>query len=110
MFAATNGKALKLNNVLSRQILPALRRCERCDRAEGEHAKADHAFKLDEGAPEKVIQQILRHANVNTSNTYYIKTLLRTPSCNGEAPRGRPQLGNEWATELTSSKESVAVN
>jgi len=26
------------------------------------------------GVPEKVIQQILRHANVSTTATYYIKT------------------------------------
>jgi integrase len=26
------------------------------------------------GVPEKAIQEILRHANVSTANTYYIKT------------------------------------
>lgn len=133
IFAATNGKPLNLNNVLSRQILPALRRCGQCDKAEGEHAKAGHAFKLDEtfpkwhgwhaarrglgsnlyalGVPEKVIQQILRHANVNTTNTYYIKTAPADAQAAMAKLQGAvPQLGNEWATELTSSKESVAVN
>jgi integrase len=27
------------------------------------------------GVPEKVIQQILRHTNVSTTSTYYIKTV-----------------------------------
>jgi hypothetical protein len=86
--------------------------------------KADHAFKLDEtfpkwhgwhaataglgsnlyalGIPEKVIQQILRYANVNTTKIYYIKTSkpllltlkLQWRSCKAPVP----QLGNEWAT------------
>ena len=90
-------KPLCLNNVLGRQIMPALTRCEHCARASADHAEAKHDFKLDEkfpkwrgwhaarrglgsnlyalGVPEKVIQQILRHANVNTTTTYYIKTV-----------------------------------
>lgn len=90
-------KPLCLNNVLGRQILPALTRCEHCGKASADHAEAKHDFKLDEkfpkwrgwhaarrglgsnlyalGVPEKVIQQILRHANVSTTTTYYIKTI-----------------------------------
>lgn len=90
-------KPLCLNNVLNRQILPALRRCEVCGKTESKHAESTHDFKLDEtlpkwrgwhaarrglgsnlyaiGVPEKVIQQILRHANVSTTATYYIKTV-----------------------------------
>ena len=84
-------------NVLGRRILPSLKRCEVCGKAESEHADVEHDFKLDEkflkwrgwhaarrglggnlyalGVPEKVIQQILRHANVSTTSTYYIKTV-----------------------------------
>ena len=72
-----------LNNVLHRQILPALTRCETCGRSEAGHAESRHTFKLDQafpkwrgwhaarrglgtnlyalGVPEKVIQDILRH-------------------------------------------------
>jgi len=58
-----------------------------------------------------VIQQILRHANVNTTNTYYIKTAPADALAAMAKLQGAvPQLGNEWATELTSSEESVAVN
>jgi integrase len=83
-------------SVVVRVILPALNRCERCSKAESEHAEADHQYKRDERIPEwhgwhaarrglgsnlyrlgvtdKVIQAILRHANVSTTATYYIKT------------------------------------
>jgi hypothetical protein len=36
-----------LNNVLNREILPALKRCEQCRKNESEHDEADHDFKLD---------------------------------------------------------------
>jgi integrase len=98
MFRNANGKPVCLNNLLSRQIVPALQRCEQCGKAQREHPETTtHLFKLDEkfpkwrgwhaarrglgsnlyalGVPEKVIQQILRHANVSTTSTYYIKTV-----------------------------------
>jgi integrase len=96
VFRNSKGGAVCLNNVLGRQILPALKRCE-CGKALPDHAEAKHDFKLDESFPkwrgwhaarrglgsnlyalgitEKVIQQILRHANVSTTATYYIKTV-----------------------------------
>jgi integrase len=70
-----------------------LNRCQRCLKSRDKHTKADHDFKRDDSLPrwhaarrglgsnlyalgvsEKVIQDILRHANVSTTNTYYIKT------------------------------------
>jgi integrase len=75
---------------------PALNRCEVCRKAESEHRRAGHEFKRDSslpewhgwhsarrglgsnlyrlGVPDMVIQRILRHANVSTTATYYIKT------------------------------------
>ena len=78
-------------------ILPALDRCEVCRKDGASHdAKTNHLFKRDArypewhgwhaarrglgsnlyrlGVPDMVIQRILRHANVNTTATYYIKT------------------------------------
>jgi integrase len=133
MFAGANGKPLNLNNVLSRKILPALRRCEHCHKAERQHSKTDHAFNLDEtfpkwhgwhaarrglgsnlyalGVPEKVIQQILRHANVSTTSTYYIKTAPADAQAAMAKLQGVvPQLGNDWATNPISSQRSSAVN
>jgi integrase len=97
IFANTVGKPLCMNNLLARVILPALNRCEVCRKDEAAHdAKADHVFKRDARYPEwhgwhaarrglgsnlyrlgisdMVIQRILRHANVSTTATYYIKT------------------------------------
>lgn len=97
MFRNLSGNPLCLNNVLGRQIRPTLNRCEGCGKSQAQHAGADHPFTRDErlpqwhgwhaarrglgsnlyalGVPEKVIQQILRHANVSTTSTYYIKTV-----------------------------------
>jgi len=77
-------------------ILPSLNRCERCGNPESAHQKANHQYKRDSsipewhgwhaarrglgsnlyrlGVPDMVIQRILRHANVSTTATRYIKT------------------------------------
>jgi integrase len=97
IFRNSLGKPLCLNNVLGRQILPALNRCTSCRESEDDHRRADHEFERDVrypewhgwhaarrglgsnlyrlGIPDKVIQQILRHANVSTTSTYYIKAV-----------------------------------
>lgn len=96
IFANSLGKPLSLNNVLKRVILPALNRCKVCRKREQDHGAEQHPFKLDEklpkwhgwhaarrglgsnlyrlGVPDIVIQRILRHSNVSTTATYYIKT------------------------------------
>jgi integrase len=96
IFANMVGKPLSLSNVVKRVILPALSRCELCKKAERAHKKTDHAFKRDAalpewhgwhaarrglgsnlyrlGVPDMVIQRILRHTNISTTATYYIKT------------------------------------
>ena len=96
IFANSLGKPLCMNNLLGRVILPALNRCEVCRKVQAAHTIADHQFKRDArypdwrgwhaarrglgsnlcrlGVPEMVIQRILRHANVSTTATYYIKT------------------------------------
>jgi integrase len=96
IFRNAAGKPLVLTSVANRVILPALNRCVACAKAESGHNKADHAYKREEripvwhgwhsarrglgsnlyrlGVPDTVIQRILRHANVSTTATYYIKT------------------------------------
>jgi integrase len=96
IFANATGKALALTSVVNRVILPALNRCERCGKSELKHTRTDHDYKRDDripewhgwhaarrglgsnlyrlGVPDMVIQRILRHANVSTTATYYIKT------------------------------------
>ena len=135
MFRNLSGKPVCLNNVLGRQILPALRRCESCAKAEGQHAKADHPFKLHEkfpkwhgwhaarrglgsnlyalGVPEKVIQQILRHTNVSTTSAYYIKTVpTQVTDAMEKLQEALPVSlsGNEVATDTWKAPASPAVN
>jgi integrase len=96
IFANALGKPLALGSVVNRVILPALNRCEVCRKAESDHQRANHEYKRDSslpewhgwhaarrglgsnlyrlGVPDMVIQRILRHANVSTTATYYIKT------------------------------------
>ena len=96
IFSNSAGKPLALGSVVNRVIIPALNSCERCGKSEANHRKADHEYKRDSripewhgwhagrrglgsnlyrlGVPDKVIQAILRHANVSTTATYYIKT------------------------------------
>lgn len=96
IFANALAKPLALGSVVNRVILPALNRCEICTKAESDHQRAKHEYRRDSslpewhgwhaarrglgsnlyrlGVPDMVIQRILRHANVSTTATYYIKT------------------------------------
>jgi integrase len=95
MFASLVGSHPDLNNVLQRQILPLLNRCESCGKSRTEHKAEDHPFKRNErlpawrgwhafrrgvatnlhalGVPDKTIQSVLRHSNVSTTQRCYIK-------------------------------------
>jgi integrase len=135
MFRNLSGKPVCLNNVLARQILPALKLCECCAKSEDQHAEAKHDFKLDEkfpkwhgwhaarrglgsnlyalGVPEKVIQQILRHTNVSTTSTYYIKTVpTQVTDAMERLQQALPDSlsGNEVATDKWKAAASPAVN
>ena len=135
MFRNLSGKPACLNNVLARQILPALKLCECCAKSEGQHAEAKHDFKLDEkfpkwhgwhaarrglgsnlfalGVPEEVIQQILRHTNVSMTSTYYIKTVpTQVTDAMEKLQQALPDSlsGNEVATDKWKAAASPAVN
>jgi integrase len=75
MFPNEAGKPMDLNNLLCRAILPALRKAN--IEWHGWHAfrrgLATNLYRL--GVPDKTIQMILRHANVSTTQTCYIKTV-----------------------------------
>lgn len=96
IFANAAGKPLALTSAVNRVILPSLNRCKYCGKAELGRPNAEHKYERDAGIPEwhgwhaarrglgsnlyrlgvpdMVIQRILRHANVSTTATYYIKT------------------------------------
>jgi integrase len=93
-----------LNNVLTRAIKPVLTRCAICQQPQSDHTADGHEYQRDEslpqwygwhafrrglgsnlyalGVPEVVIQNILRHANLSPTMTYYVKT--SDPGGNGE--------------------------
>jgi integrase len=127
MFPNLNGLPMDLGNVLNRAILPELNRCAVCGKSKTECGKPDaedevpeHKFVRDEsrpewhgwhaarrglgtnlyrlGVPEKTIQAILRHANVSTTNTYYIKSAADDTRA-AMAKLESLVIGNETATD-----------
>jgi len=130
-----------MNNLLGRVILPALNRCAVCHKSENHHAKANHEYTRDAripewhgwhaarrglgsnlyrlGVPDMVIQRILRHANVSTTATYYIKTAaddvrnaMAKLVSNIPSPNETPK--SLWDTDRTPNADSpvqpISVN
>jgi integrase len=63
------------------------------------------------GVQDKTIQLILRHANVNTTNTYYIKTARAdAKAAMTKLENAIPALGNEWATDSEEAAKQDRVN
>jgi integrase len=106
-----------------------------CRKAEKQQAEVGYDFKLDEkfpkrhdwhaarrglnsnlyalGVPEKAIQQILRHTNVSTTSTYYIKTVpTQVTDAMQKLQQALPDLlsGNEVARGKWKATASPAVN
>jgi integrase len=97
MFGTMKGTPLSLNNVLNRQILPALNVCVHCGNSRNAHGEEEHKFERDGSRPawhgwhafrrglatnlhdlgvdDKTIQAILRHSNVAVTQNSYIKSL-----------------------------------
>jgi integrase len=98
MFTNTLGDRVNLNNLLKRVILPTLNRCRHCGGIAGKsHLRQDHTYQRNPqipawhgwhaarrgvstnlyrlGVSDKVIQRVLRHANVNVTLEHYVKTI-----------------------------------
>ncbi|WP_109485462.1 tyrosine-type recombinase/integrase [Occallatibacter savannae] len=113
VFAAVNGKAVSLNNVLTRSIKPALKGAGLGELWHGWHAArrglGSNLYAL--GVPEKTIQVILRHANVSTTSTYYIKSApADAVAAMDRLETALPELGSDWAADESDIRASVAVN
>jgi integrase len=100
MFANLNGNPASIDNLLRRQILPALSGCMVCKKQEIEHVLADHEYKRNDSLPQWrgfhaarrglasnlyslgvsdiVIQNILRHSDVSVTQRCYIKPLAES--------------------------------
>lgn len=130
MFVTKKGTRLSMHNLRERDVLPALNRCDVCRKPEDDHA-TDHKYKRDAqlpewrgwhacrrglgsnlyrlGVPDMVIQRILRHANVSTTTSYYIKTVaddVREAMNKFENSIPKPALDTNW----TPIKESTRAN
>jgi integrase len=124
IFANSLGKPLSLGSVVNLHILPALHRCETCGKAERGHG-ADHPYRRDGripewhgwhaarrglgsnlyrlGVPDMVIQRILRHANVSTTATYYIKTAA------DDVRKAMTTLENSIAEANTTQEDTIGT-
>jgi hypothetical protein len=125
---------MDLGNVLNRAIMPALNRCvvcgkpkDECHKAKAQQAIPNHPFERDKsrpewhgwhaarrglgtnlyrlGVPEKTIQAILRHANVSTTNTYYIKSAADDTRA-AMAKFESLVVGNEPATQVIENTDT----
>jgi integrase len=120
---------LMMNNLLGRQILPSLNRCETCRKAEADHAREEHEYKRDAslsewhgwhaarrglgtnlnrlGVDDSVIQRILRHSNIATTQTFYIKAVapdVRDAMTKLEKSIPKSQLDTNWTPDPASTK------
>jgi len=137
MFPNQSGSAMDLGNLLNRSILPALKRCVVCGKPKEECQKIsggiepNHKFERDKilpewhgwhaarrglgtnlyrlGVPEKTIQAILRHANVSTTNTYYIKSAADDTRA-AMAKLEQLVIGDEHAAETVQHEVFVSGN
>ncbi|HKM84709.1 MAG TPA: hypothetical protein VJW96_00775 [Terriglobales bacterium] len=97
IFRNSLGGRADSDNMISHQILPALSRCAHCGVIKAKHCTDDHEYGRDARLPEwhgwhparrglasnlyalgvsdKIVQAIMRHANVSTTMTYYVKQL-----------------------------------
>lgn len=133
IFANAKGNPLALTSTVNRVILPALNRCEVCHVCETDHKPNDgHKYKRDAaipewhgwhsarrglgsnlyrlGVPDMVIQRILRHANVSTTATYYIKTAAEDVRSAMAKLESSIPAAPEAATALTDTYRTLNEN
>jgi integrase len=97
IFQGGTGKPRNLDNLVNREIRPALSACVICRKQEEEHKAEGHLYKRDESLPawhgwhsfrrgvatnlhalgvdDKTIQAILRHSNIGITQNIYIKSV-----------------------------------
>ena len=123
VFRNRRGNPLVMDTVENRMVRPALNRCVTCGKPEGGHAKADHLWQRDDSIPawygwhaarrglgsnlyrlgvkSKIIQAILRHADVSITEDYYIKTAdddVRSAMTTLEAAASEKSLRDTYRT------------
>ncbi|MFZ3188615.1 MAG: tyrosine-type recombinase/integrase, partial [Candidatus Sulfotelmatobacter sp.] len=138
-----NGTPYSMHNLQSRFMMPSLNRCVHCGLSEGlPHLKAKDCpgYERDQSIPEwkgfhaarrglgsnlyrlgvheKVIQKILRHSNVSTTTSYYIKSTAPDVTAAmqqfeqniAEKSEAQNLLGTDGALKTGSSASGQLVN
>ncbi len=112
LFVAGNGEPLNLDNLARRVIKPVLDRCGICRNASEDHRTSDHEYQRDVNSPNwkgwhafrrglgtnlsrlgvvpKIIQTILRHAQISTTSDRYVLPNIE------DARAGMQTLEAEW--------------
>lgn len=130
IFANASKKPASLVDVVNRRILPALNVCHTCHKPEADHVGANHNYKRDASLPdwhgghaarrglgshlyrlgvhEMVIQRILRHSNVSTTATYYIKTAAE--DVRGAMEKLEDTIGSLRDTFGTSEEKTIVMS
>jgi hypothetical protein len=126
------GKPVESRNLASAQPLWRLRKTQRgmSQTSQGGNGSPDHEFERDKmlpewhgwhaarrglrtnlyrlEVPEKTIQAILRHANVSTTNTYYIKSAAEDTRV-AMAKLEKLVIGNAEATNVLGGNEVATL-
>jgi len=97
IFEARNGKPLRLENLLRRDMRPALDE-QRLNGMAGTHSGAALRPISHAGVKAKDIQAILRHANVSTTMAYYVRPVA-AEFCGRHAENGNGLLPNRASAE-----------
>jgi len=121
IFASLENTPLSLHNVVNRIIIPTLV----AERVEDETVPQWHGFHAGRrglgsnlyqlGVPELVIQKILRHSDVATTQQYYIKLTDEQlademEKYQAEIERRKASQANHRPIESESKKTAVTVN
>lgn len=124
IFQSGVGTPLNLENVARRIIIPKIEKCVVCRRPKHAHKPESHLFELDKtlcwhgfhgfrrglatnlhalGIPDREIQAILRHSNINVTQHAYIKSIPQS-QVNAldrlAAEMAKDQSCNDSATEV----------
>lgn len=100
IFQGGTGQPMNLDNLVRREIVPALSRCGVCGKPEEEHKPEGHEYQRDQllpqwhgwhafrrglatnlhdlGVDDKTIQAILRHTDIRLTQNTYIKTVEKS--------------------------------
>lgn len=104
---ALNGKPLNLDNLAGRVLRPRLKKA-------GLSWHGWHAFRRGLatnlhrlGVPDKIIQAILRHADISTTMNLYVKTV---PADTAAAMRLLEEVCTQYAPNPASLEEAKSVN